>query len=324
MTKLRALSNPVNVPCAGSDTVRDTLLRCCLDNRLAILLRSCRTDWSVDELSVEIDQELAAVLLIIGDCLLPGGVSALFLIGLEIGIGISVVHAALPPPEGHQGGRVDLLAGAFDLAVQVVDREEMLAVLVDEDDPLPAFHEPDPIRDRPLMPPGIGPIPIDSRGFVPAPAIRGDDIRIAVPAGARDAIRILVEAPFQLIEVAFVIGIHSHPVDRVLERIVVTSEVEPLVLAGQCETIGCRCAGIAERSVAEELGRRGIRGAVADRVDAFLDVRPQLAATCRRQKHEVIGKLDIADQRILEFADDRMRLMVSHFRVRSEPGRPRG
>ena len=110
---------------------------------------------AVDQLAVEVEQHLAAVLLVVGDGLFPARVAALC--GIGVVVGIAVVHARLPPSEGEDGVGPDALADILDAARQVGVFEQQFAVLVAEDDSLPAAHLFDPHRRVAVVPPRVGP-----------------------------------------------------------------------------------------------------------------------------------------------------------------------
>ena len=276
---------------------------------------------AVDQLAVEIEQHLAAVLLVVGDGLFPACVAALR--GIGVVVGIAVVHARLPPSEGEDGVGPDALADILDAARQVGVLEQQFAVLVAEDDPLPAAHLLDPHRRVAVVPPRVGPAAVVLRGLVPRTRVGGYDVGVARPRFAGEAVRELVESRFQPREFAFGVGVEAQAVPRVLERRVVAAEIDSLAVAHVGEAVRGHAAARAARDGAHgvfgvhlaELLRRGLvgRGVAVAENHAF-GIVVQLASGVGEQQLVVFGKRHAAHQRVVQFADDRVGLAVLDLR----------
>ena len=190
---------------------------------------------AVDQLAVEVEEHFCAVLLEFGDGLPPPFVAALGRIGVVVGI--AVVHARLPPPEGEGGIGPDALPDALDAPGQVSVLEEQLPVLVAEDDALPAPHLLHPHGGIAVIPPGVGPAAVEFRGLMPCARVGGNDVGVAAPAFTREAVGIFVESRLQTGEVPLPVGVEAQSVSRVLELRIVAPEIEPLALADIGEAV---------------------------------------------------------------------------------------
>ena len=121
--------------------------------------------------------------------------------GIGAIVRIAVVHAFVPPAEGQHGVAADALPDLEDVARQVFVVPQVLAVLVFEDDTLPAGHLPDPLRRVAAVPPGVGPGTVDTCGFGPGTAVRGQDRAVVAPRVAAAGVGVAVETGFQSLEV---------------------------------------------------------------------------------------------------------------------------
>lgn len=217
----------------------------------------------------------------------------------------------------------DALADAFDAPRQVGVFEQQFAVLVAEDDSLPAAHLFDPHRRVAVVPPRVGPAAVVFRGLVPRTRVGGYDVGVARPHFAGEALREFVESGFQPREFAFGVGVEAQTVSRVLERRVVAAEIDSLAVAHVGEAIGGHAAARAARDGAHgvfgvhlaELLRRGLVGrGVAVAEDHRFGIVVELASGVGEQQFVVFGKRHAAHQRVVQFTDDRMGLAVLDLR----------
>ena len=120
---------------------------------------------AVNETSVVVKHEAVVLCTVVRDSLLPGLLAALCLI--YIIVRIAVVHSVAPPAECKHGVAAYTLSAVIDASRKVGVFAKVLAVLVLEDDALPAGHFLYPLRHILLVPPGVHPLAVDMRSLCP-------------------------------------------------------------------------------------------------------------------------------------------------------------
>ena len=106
------------------------------------------------------------------------------------------------------------------------------------------------------------------------------------------------------------VRIGAEPVPGLLEREVVGTEIKAVSLPGEGEAVGRRIPGILQVVLAELLGGGHIEGArvhVGDLADGVVE---DLATGVRGEQPVAFRKRQVAYERVLQFADDGMRLLV--------------
>ena len=120
---------------------------------------------TVYKTAVVVKHEAVVLCAVVRDSLLPCLFSALCLV--DIVVRIAVVHTVAPPAEGKHCVAAYALSAVVDAAGKVCIFTEVFAILVLEDDSLPACHLLYPLRHILLVPPCVHPLAVDVRSFSP-------------------------------------------------------------------------------------------------------------------------------------------------------------
>ena len=128
-----------------------------------------------------------------------------------------MVHSLGPPAEEEHSVAAHALAGLVNPAVEIRIFEEILAVLVLENHPVPALHLSKPLRTLPVVPPGIDPGTVNAAGHVPRSRIWGHDIGIARPGLTAETMRIFEETELQAVKLAVIPLVGPETVPGILE-----------------------------------------------------------------------------------------------------------
>ena len=178
---------------------------------------------------VVVKQQAVAFVAIFFNGGFPGGIAALAVIHSVVGI--TVVHAFLPPAECKHGVAAYRFAGCRDAPRKVIEMAQVFAVLVLENDALPARHVLHPLGHGGVMPPAVGPAAVDTAGRCPVALVRHYDAGVVAPGVAAHGVRVAVEASLEPREVGSLkadgsfVRIHPQAVPCLLEGGVVRAEV---------------------------------------------------------------------------------------------------
>ena len=193
---------------------------------------------------------------------------------------------------------------------------QVFAVLVLEDDALPAVHLPDPLRRLAVVPPAVGPTAVDACGLGPGAAIGHEDGTVVGPDIPAAGVGIAVEASLQPREILpaprtarFPFRIGAQAVPGLLQGSVVAAEVQAFRLTGEGETVGGRVARILQVELPELL-RRGHIGGAAQGGEGLVRIIEQLAARVRGQQFVAFRQSEVAHQGIMELTHDGVRCAV--------------
>ena len=222
-----------------------------------------------------------------------------------------MIHALGPPSEEEEGIAADTLAGSVHLAVEISILEKILAVLMLEDHPLPALHLTHPRWCLPVVPPSVHPITIDSGGCVPCPRIRRNHVGGTLPDLSAKAVRVLVEPELKDVILACrLIPVDTESVPCVLKSVVVRAEIESLPLSEESETVHEHLCPVLHVSLPEHLFGLLVRRR-ADLADGLDRVLEQHSSGLRSVEFVIRWYPGIPQERILELADDSVRLIVA-------------
>ena len=184
----------------------------------------------VDQPAVVVEKQPSALVAVLPDGLLPNLVAALRVVGGIVGV--AVVHAFLPPAECEHRIAAHGLACVEYAPGEVLIAAQILAVLVLEDDALPAGHVLDPPGDGSVVPPCVGPPAVDARGRGPVALIGHYDGCVVGPGVAAHGVGVAVESRLEMLEISgdmaygAPVGIRPEAVPGLLERGVVAAEVQ--------------------------------------------------------------------------------------------------
>ena len=204
---------------------------------------------------------------------------------------------------------------------------QVFAILVLEDDTLPAVHFRYPGSRGLLLPPGVGPGAVDVCGLGPAAAVRDQDGAVVGPDVSATGIRIAVEAGLQPSEILpaprtallSLTGISSQSVPGLLQRSVVAAEIQAFSVSDEGKTVGGRVARVLQIELPELLRRCHIKGPGRNVGDRLLRVVEQLSAGMGGQQPEAFRQGQVSHERILQFAHDGVRLPVFHAGGEAQP-----
>ena len=115
--------------------------------------------FAVYKTSVVVKHEAVVLRTVVSDSLLPCLFATLSLI--DIVVRVAVVHTVAPPAECKHCVAAYALSAVVDAARKVCIFTKIFAILVLEDDALPAVHLLDPLRYLLLVPPCVHPLTID-------------------------------------------------------------------------------------------------------------------------------------------------------------------
>ena len=186
--------------------------------------------------------------------------------------------------------------------------------MMTESNPLPARHLSYPCRRRAALPPCVRPSAVKPHRLLPVAGVGGDHVRIVPPRASAYDVGIFVKSRLKPRERHGLVGIDSEPVPGILKRRIVTREIKPLAAVEKRETVCYRKARILVIKLPELPGAPEIRRRVAIAGDFRDRILEALASEKSRQELGVLRQPAVADERIMKFADARMRLAVGDFR----------